>query len=68
MGTSAITYIDGLPFDAAGGDGDPRFVWTAIPVDAVDQFQVLTTGFPAQFQGEGVENFTVKSGTNHFHG
>ena len=67
-GTSAITYIDGLPFDAAGGDGDPRFVWTAIPVDAVDQFQVLTTGFPAQFQGEGVENFTVKSGTNRFHG
>jgi len=60
--------IDGVPFDTATAMGDPRFVWTSIPAESVNQFQVETTGFSAEYGGLGVENFTLKSGTNHLHG
>jgi hypothetical protein len=36
-GAVSNVYIDGVPFVRAGGNGDPRYVWTAISVDAVDQ-------------------------------
>lgn len=67
-GDVAEIYIDGVPFTAPGGQGDPRFVWTAIPFDAINQFQVQTTGYSAQLQGQGIENYVVKSGGNKFHG
>jgi hypothetical protein len=66
-GVSAV-YIDGLPFVRAGGNGDPRFVWTAISVDAVDQFQVQTSGYSAIYEGQGIQNYTVKAGGNKYHG
>jgi hypothetical protein len=44
-GAVSAVYIDGLPFVRAGGNGDPRYVWTAISVDAVDQFNVQTSGY-----------------------
>jgi hypothetical protein len=65
-GVSAV-YIDGIPFVRAGGNGDPRFVWSAISVDAVDQFQVQTTGYPAIYEGQGVMNYTIKAGGNKYH-
>ena len=37
-GAVSVVYIDGIPFVRAGGNGDPRYVWTAISVDAVYQF------------------------------
>lgn len=61
-------YIDGVDMPAADGVGDPRFTWTAIGVDSVDQFQVQTAGIAAQYGGQGVQNFTVKSGGNGYHG
>ncbi len=67
-GAVSAVYIDGLPFVRAGGNGDPRFVWTAISVDAVDQFQVQTSGYSAIYEGQGVQNYTVKSGGNKYHG
>jgi hypothetical protein len=61
-------YLDGVDLPAADGVGDPRFTWTAIGVDAIDQFQVQTAGSSAQYAGQGVQNFSIKSGTNAFHG
>jgi hypothetical protein len=67
-GAASAVYIDGVPFTNGAGEGDPRFVWTAISVDAVDQFQVETSGYPALYEGQGVENFNIKQGGNKFHG
>ena len=67
-GAAATVYIDGMPFVRAAGNGDPRYVWTAISVDAVDQFQVQTSGFSAVYEGQGVMNYSVKQGGNNFHG
>jgi len=67
-GAAAEIYIDGVPFTQPAGQGDPRYVWTAIPFDAINQFQVQTSGYPADLGGQGVENYVVKSGTNKFHG
>lgn len=67
-GDSAEIYIDGVAFTQPAGQGDPRYVWTAIPFDAVNQFQVQTAGYSAELEGQGVENYVVKSGTNHIHG
>ncbi len=67
-GAVTAVYIDGLPFVRAGGNGDPRYVWTAISVDAVDQFQVQTSGYSAIYEGQGIQNYTVKAGGNKYHG
>ncbi len=67
-GAVSAVYIDGLPFVRAGGNGDPRFVWTAISVDAVNQFQVQTNGYSAIYEGQGIQNYTIKQGGNKFHG
>jgi hypothetical protein len=67
-GAASAVYIDGIPFVRAGGNGDPRFVWTAISVDAVDQFQVQTTGYSAIYEGQGVMNYSIKQGGAKYHG
>jgi hypothetical protein len=66
-GVSEI-YIDGINLPEADGIGDPRFTWTAFGVDAIDQFQVQTTGYSAQYGGQGVQNYSIKQGGNNFHG
>lgn len=66
-GVSAV-YIDGVPFVRAGGNGDPRFVWTALSVDAIDQLQVQTVGASAIYEGQGIQNYSVKTGGNRYHG
>jgi hypothetical protein len=67
-GAVSDVYLDGIPFVRAAGNGDPRYVWTAISVDAVDQFQVQTTGYSAMYEGQGVMNYSVKHGGSNFHG
>ena len=67
-GAVSDVYIDGLPFVRAGGEGDPRYVWTAISVDAVDQFQLQTDGYSAIYEGQGLQNYTIKAGGTQFHG
>ncbi len=37
-------------------------------MDAVDQFQVQTAGISSQYGGQGVQNYSVKSGGNAYHG
>lgn len=66
--SSTEMYIEGIPLDSASVSGDPRYIWSAFSVDTVNQFQVETTGYSAEYQGLGVENFTIKSGTNDIHG
>ena len=67
-GAVSAVYIDGIPFVRGGGNGDPRYVWTAISVDAVDQFQVQTSGYSAIYEGQGIQNYSIKQGGNKFHG
>ena len=66
-GTSEI-YIDGVNLPEGDGVGDPRYTWTAFGVDSIDQFQVESAGYPAQYAGQGVQNYSVKSGGNQIHG
>ena len=63
-------YIEGMASTnaAAAGGGNTASVLRGLSVDAVDQFQVQISGTSAAFQGQGVENYTLKSGTNQFHG
>src|ERR1700730_16606906 len=67
-GAVTAVYIDGIPFVRAGGNGDPRYVWTAISVDAVDQFQVQTSGYSAIYEGQGIQNYSIKQGGVRYHG
>lgn len=67
-GAASDVYIDGIPFVRAGGNGDPRYVWTAISVDAIDQFQLQTNGYSAIYEGQGVMNYSVKQGGSTQHG
>ncbi len=61
-------YVDGIPLTTISQQGDNRTVSLALSVDAVDQFQVITSGASAQYQGMGVQNFNIKSGTTPYHG
>ena len=67
-GAVSSIYINGVPITSAAGEGDPRFVWTSMAVDAINQFQVETVGYSAIYEGQGVQNYIVKSGTNQIHG
>ncbi|HZQ45077.1 MAG TPA: TonB-dependent receptor [Acidobacteriaceae bacterium] len=67
-GETAEIYVDGIALSYAADQGDPRTVWTSIPFDAVEQFQVQTSGYSADLQGQGIENYVIKGGTNNIHG
>lgn len=62
------TYIDGVAMNDVNQQGDWAVVHSTFSVDAVEQFQVQTNGVTAAYQGQGLQNFTHKSGTNQFHG
>ncbi|GAC1421358.1 MAG: hypothetical protein NVSMB62_16210 [Acidobacteriaceae bacterium] len=61
-------YIDGFPQTSIYEQGDPRYVSNLVSVEAVDQFQVITSNPPASYQGVGLENYVIRSGTNSIHG
>lgn len=61
-------YIDGIDLPSSLGVGDPRPTWSAFGMDSVDQFQVQTTGYSSQYAGQGVQNYSIKQGTNKIHG
>jgi len=67
-GAVSGVYINGVPLTSVAGEGDPRFIWTAMPLDSINQFQVYTAAYPAAYEGQGVINYDVKSGTNQIHG
>lgn len=61
-------YLDGMPAETISQQGDNRPVSLGVDLDAVDQFQVVTSTPPAEYMGAGAENFTVKSGGLAYHG
>lgn len=61
-------YVEGLPLTSAGTEGDTRNLAFGISVEAVDEFQVQTAGGKSMYDGQGVSNYVIKSGTNNFHG
>lgn len=64
----AEVYLDGIPTTTSNQQGDNRVVSNSIPVEAVDQLQVITSSPSAEYQGAGAINFTTKSGGNQYHG
>ena len=62
------TYVEGLPMTSAGTESDTRNLAFGISVEAVNQFQVATSGSEAMFEGQGVQNYIIKTGTAKFHG
>jgi hypothetical protein len=61
-------YVDGLPLTTISQQGDNRPILNVIPLEAIDQIKVVTSGFSAEYQGAGLENYNLKSGTNKYHG
>ena len=64
----AEVYLDGIPTTVSNMQGDNRPVANAVPVEAVDQMQVISNGPTAEYQGAGAMSFTLKSGGNQYHG
>src|ERR1035437_9585056 len=60
--------LDGLPITTLSQQGDNRPVFNIVPLEAIDQIKVVTTGFSAEYQGAGLENYNTKAGTNKYHG
>src|SRR5206468_7900307 len=61
-------YGEGIPITNAVVQGEGRNLSFGISVDAVEQFQVETSGTAVTFNGQGASNYVVKSGTNIFRG
>jgi hypothetical protein len=61
-------YVDGMPAETVSQQGDNRLVSLAMDIDAVDQFQEVTSTPPAEYAGAGATNFTMKSGGLQYHG
>ena len=65
---STDMYVEGIPITNAVVQGEGRNLSFGISVEAIDQFQVETSGSAVTFNGQGASNYVVKSGTNVFHG
>jgi hypothetical protein len=61
-------YLDGMPAETVSQQGDNRLISLSMNLDAVDQFQLVTSSPPAEYMGAGAENFTMKSGGLKYHG
>ncbi len=61
-------YVEGIPLTFPSQQADTRNLALGVSVEAVDQFQAQTSGQKAMYSGQGMQNFVLKSGTDHFHG
>ena len=68
QGFAKEVYVEGVPVTDPIQQGEGRAINLGFPVDAIEQFQVETSGTSVEFQGQGAENYAIKSGTNQFHG
>ena len=68
QGFSKDVFIEGVPITDPIQQGEGRTIALGVSVEAVEQFQVETSGTGVEFNGQGSENYTIKSGTNQFHG
>ena len=62
------TYVEGVPITNSVVQGEGRNLSFGISVEAIDQFQVETSGTAVMYNGQGASNYVVKSGTNQFRG
>jgi hypothetical protein len=62
--------LDGISVNDYANSGPGNVIGAALGVDAIQEFSVLTGGFPAEYgkAAGGVVNAITKSGTNAFHG
>jgi hypothetical protein len=67
QGFSKDVYIEGTPVTDPIQQGEGRTISLGVSVEAVEQFQVETSGTGVEFNGQGAEN-TIKSGKDKFHG
>lgn len=67
-GNTSFLYVNGLPITTSEMQGDARNINGSTTPEVVDQFQVVTSGLPAYYSGQGITNLVLKSGTNSFHG
>jgi Carboxypeptidase regulatory-like domain len=68
QGFSKDVFIEGTPVTDPIQQGEGRTISLGVSVEAVEQFQVETSGTGVEFQGQGAENYTIKSGKDKFHG
>jgi hypothetical protein len=68
QGFSKDVFIEGTPVTDPIQQGEGRTISLGVSVEAVEQFQVETSGTGVEFQGQGAENYTIKSGKDQFHG
>ncbi len=61
-------YVEGIPLTFPSQQADTRNLALGVSVEAVEQFQAQTNGQKAMYQGQGMQNFVLKSGTDQFHG
>jgi hypothetical protein len=64
----AEVYIDGIPTTTSNQQGDNRVVSNGVPVESVDQLQIVSSGPSAEYQGAGAIGFTIHSGGAKYHG
>jgi hypothetical protein len=68
QGFSKDVFVEGVPITDPIQQGEGRTISLGLSVEAVEQFQVETSGTGVEFNGQGSENYTIKSGKNQFHG
>ena len=68
QGFSKDVFIEGTPVTDPIQQGEGRTIALGVSVEAVEQFQVETSGTGVEFNGQGAENYTIKSGKDQFHG
>jgi hypothetical protein len=68
QGFSKDVFIEGVPITDPIQQGEGRTISLGVSVEAVEQFQVETSGTGVEFNGQGSENYTIRSGGNQFHG
>jgi hypothetical protein len=68
QGFSKDVFIEGVPITDPIQQGEGRTIALGVSVEAVEQFQVETSGTGVEFNGQGSENYTIKSGGNQWHG
>lgn len=61
-------YLDGIPMTTISQIGDNRPIFNLVPAEAVGQIGVTTSGASVEYQGAGSVNYTLRSGTNSYHG
>jgi hypothetical protein len=61
-------YLDGIPLTTISQIGDNRPIFNLVPAEGIGQLGATTSGASAEYQGAGSVNYTLKSGTNAYHG